>query len=372
MKCSVSGNLIIFIAFTNSLFASIPNSELDQEHSPLKKAEQEQVVDKTKDSKEKEAETTAVSAEHKSHGATPAENDTAAAKAERKSHSENPDTTPGPHTAKGAQEALETVKIGNLAFPPSQQPSPLVSIGQNIINRKQLQAQLSANEFKGEDHQYFINVNPALIYAFTDSLALFLAAPFAARYREDQNHHSSGPADVIIQLEYAFYTKAHRTYYDQATIVTNVTIPTGSTKKHPPTGFGANTFFLGGTYGRMGINWFGFVSSGVIAPSSSHKTRFGNQFLYQLGFGRRIANTKEWLLDWMIEIDGIYDWKNTVHNRIDPHSGGNVINLTPSLWYSTSESLFLQVGLGVPIQQTLFGHQKKNRYVLLFNSGWVF
>lgn len=273
-------------------------------------------------------------------------------------------------TTKGAEEAEQTLKIGNLAFPPSQQPSPLISFGQNIINRKEMQIQTVVTDFQG-DRQYFINIIPGLLYAFTDSFSIFLVSPFAVRYR-DEHHHSSGPGDFTIQLEYAFYTKAHRTYYDQATIVANVTIPTGSFKKDPPTGVGSNSYFIGGTYSRMEINWFYFASSGGVFTGSSHRSKHGEQFLYQFGIGRRITSTSEWLLDWMVEFDGTYSWKDRIHGKTNPDSGGNIIYMTPSIWFSTKDTLFFQCGIGVPIQQHLFGKQNKNRYLLIMNTGWLF
>lgn len=273
-------------------------------------------------------------------------------------------------TQKGAEEAEQTLKIGNLAFPPSQQPSPLISFGQNIINRKEMQAQIVAFQLKGFD-QYFINVNPAIIYAFTDSLSLFLVAPFAVRYKQD-GHHSSGPNDMIIQAEYAYYTKAHRTYYDQATLVANVSIPTGSTKKNPTTGLGSNSYFIGATFSRMEINWFYFVSTGRDFIGSSHRTKFGDQYLYQFGIGRRIYNTSEWLFDWMLEFDGTYFWKDRINGKINPNSGGNVIYLTPSIWISSKDSLFFQCGIGIPIKQHLYGDQTENDYLLIMNTGWLF
>jgi|688.fasta_scaffold00191_77 hypothetical protein len=272
-------------------------------------------------------------------------------------------------TQAGNEEAEKTLKIGILAFPPSQQPNGMVSFGQNILNKKQAQAFLLANEFKGDD-EYFINLVPSILYGFTDSLSLFISAPIAVRYRQD-DYHSSGPGDVSIQLEYAFYTKSYKTYFDQATVVTNVTIPTGSTKKNPPTGIGSNSFFIGGTYSRTGIDWYYFASSGGILTTSSHRTQFGDQFLYQFGVGRRIANTKEWLFAWIVEFDGTYSWKDKIHGVIDPNSGGNVIYLTPSLWVS-SENLIFQLGIGCPVQQHLFGHQRKNDYLLELNAGWTF
>lgn len=345
MKYSISQFWIIFIICPLALFAK--ESTVDEKNQVIEKTEKK---DSPADDKEK----------HKQENGQKTKNE----------EENQPNVAGGKQTQKGAEEAEKTVKVGNLAFPPSQQPSPLVSFGQNIINRKQAQAQLVVNEFRGEN-QYFVNINPAIIYAFTDSLSLFLVAPFAARYRQN-NHHSSGPEDSIIQLEYAFYTKAYRTFYDQATIVANVTIPTGSAKKNPPTGIGANSFFIGGTYSRMEINWFYFVSAGGVMTTSSHRTQYGDQVLYQFGFGRRITNTKEWLFDWMVEFDGTYSWKDRINGKINPNSGGNVIYITPSLWISSNESLFLQFGMGFPVEQRLFGHQEKIDYALFFNSGWLF
>lgn len=287
-------------------------------------------------------------------------------KKEEKKNADNQNSS----SQEGSEEAEKTIKVGNLAFPVSQQPTPLISFGQNVLDKKQAQAYVLANQFKGEN-QYFINLVPTLIYGFTDNFSIFLSAPFAVRYRQ-KDRHSSGPGDAIIQLEYAFYTKAYRTYYDQATIVTNIIIPTGSNKKNPNTGIGSNSFFIGGTYSRMGINWFYFTSHGGILTTSSHRTKFGNQFLYQFGTGRRIANSKEWLFAWMLELDGIYSWRDKIQGVIDPNSGGNVIYLTPSLWISSIESLIIQVGCGFPIYQHLFGHQIRNDYLLELNLGWTF
>lgn len=267
-------------------------------------------------------------------------------------------------------ESEKMLEIGNLAFPPSQQPSPLISLGQNIIDRKKPLAQAVVSQLKGED-RYSIYINPAILYPFTDDFSLFVVVPIGVRSRE-RKHRSSGTGDLTLQIEYAYYTKEYRTYYDQASIVGNVTLPTGSIKKSPSTGLGANSFFIGGTYSRMGMDWFGFISSGAIFMASSHRTQFGNQYLYQLGFGRRIFSTNEWLFDWMIEFDGTYCWKDKMHGKINSNSGGNVVYLTPSLWLSSKESLFIQFGLGCPILQYLCGHQKKDKYLLLFTSGWLF
>jgi len=153
--------------------------------------------------------------------------------------------------------------------------------------------------------------------------------------------------------------------------VTNITVPTGSVKKNPPTGFGSPSLFLGGTYYHVLVDWFVFTSQGAVLTCSDHGTKFGDQFLYQFGLGRNIPSPEGWIYAWMVEIDGQYNKKNRIDGVIDHDSGGNVIYATPSLWIS-SEEMLLQFGVSFPINQNLFGHQRKFDYALNFNFAWSF
>ncbi len=260
--------------------------------------------------------------------------------------------------------------VGNYALPTSQQPGPLVSIGENIINKNQTQVFLFVDKF-GEGENYFVDVIPAILYGVTDQFSIFVNTPVAASYKKDQQR-SSGLEDFSLQFEYAFYVKSTLQYMEEATVLANTTIPTGSTKKQPPTGFGSPTIFLGATINRMYTDWFGFSSYGVLFTSSNQGTKFGNQFLYQGGFGRNILGIpSKCIVAWMIEVDGIYIEKDRIKGVRDENSGGNTIYVTPSLWFSTPK-IVAQLGLGLPASQHLFGHQTRSTYLLLANFGWTF
>jgi hypothetical protein len=292
------------------------------------------------------------------------------AKQEKQDKKDNQDKGEDKDKKEKAPEPSKLLKVGNLAFRTSQQPVPLVAFGQNLIDENQVVVQLFADYIKGND-QYFIDVEPAMIYGFLDNFSIFINAPYAVRFKQD-GFHSSGPEDLLIQLEAAPYTEEHYTSYDQMTIVANVTIPRGSPKKNPPTGAGSNSFFLGMTYSTVGINWFYFSSYGGIFYASSHGTQFGNQFLYQAGVGKRIFSNADWLLDWMVEMDGTYSERSKIGGVIDPNSGGNVVVITPSLFLASKQSLVVQAGVGFPVVQQLFGHQNKNNYLLELKLSWAF
>lgn len=263
----------------------------------------------------------------------------------------------------------EPPPIGNFALPASQQPSGLVAFGGNIIDSGEVQIYMFADDFVGRRKQV-IDIFPNIVFGITDSLSLLFAFPFTPQFLDD-GHRSSGLEDFLVQFEYAFYTKKNKWCADQATIVTGLTIPTGSVHKNPPTGTGSPGFFIGATYMHECVDWFVFTCPGAFLTTENHHTKLGNQFLYQFGIGHNIPSPPGWIYACMVEVDGQYNQKNRFKGKIDPNSGGNVIIVTPSLWFSTKDML-VQFGLGFPILQNLFGKQNKIDYVFTINVAWSF
>lgn len=259
---------------------------------------------------------------------------------------------------------------GNYALPTSQQPGPFLSFGQNIIDKNELQIFLTPNYFKAHSETFF-TVSPSALYGITEDSSLYVIAPVAADFRSGDDH-SSGAGDTLIQYEYAFYETSNSKYTGQATVVTNMTLPSGSFYKNPPTGFGAPSFFLGTTYNQMYVDWLWFVSSGAIIPTRHNGIRVGSQYLYQFGVGPTIsAIPDKYILAGLLEFDGIYSEKNTVFNHYEPDTGGNVVSFTPSIWFSTPKFLF-QLGVSFPLSQQLNGNQSLMQYSITGNVAWSF
>lgn len=260
-------------------------------------------------------------------------------------------------------------KIGNFKLPTSQQPAALFGFGGNIIDKNEIQLYFFADDFIGKN-KITTDLIPSVLFGITENWSISFNFPFTP-ILEDGRNKSDGLEDFFVQLEYAFYNKSTLTYVDQATIVANITAPTGSIKKKPPTGFGSPSFFLGATYYHVLVDYFVFTAPGAILTTSEHRTKIGDQFLYQFGFGRNIPSPEGWIYAWMLEIDGQYNKKNRINGRIDRNSGGNAIYITPSLWIS-SKKMLLQFGISFPFNQNLFGNQRKFDYALNLNFAWSF
>lgn len=271
----------------------------------------------------------------------------------------------------GATDQEQPPQEGNFIFPyPTQQPGSLIAFGENIINQGQLQLLFFGDDDIGP-HKRNADLIPSILYGITDNLSVLFSLPIAADFK-NQQMQSSGLEDSILQFEYAFYAKSTRNYIDQATLVANMTFPTGSTSKQPPTGVGSPSFFLGATLNRTYVKWLMFTSYGTIQTTIKDATKFGNSYLYQAGVGRNLFDIDHaWLFALILEADGTYTEKNKINGQVDPNSGGNDIFVTPSLWAST-QHLVLQFGAGFPIAQALNGNQIKTSYLLAFNMAWAF
>lgn len=260
-------------------------------------------------------------------------------------------------------------EIGNLSLPASQQPSGLYGFGGNIIDKGEVQVYLFADGYFGRK-KIETDLLPYVLFGITESFSVLFTFPYSP-YNQDDKNKSCGLKDCFVQLEYAFYNKSTYSYVDQATLVGNITVPTGSSKKNPHTGFGSTSFFIGATYSRTTPDWLVFAAPGAMLTTSEHGTKFGDFFLYQLGFGKNMPSPPGWIYAWILEFDGQYTKKDRIKGVTDKNSGGNSIFVTPSIWISSREML-LQFGVSLPINQNLFGKQNKFDWGFNFNFAWSF
>ena len=236
-------------------------------------------------------------------------------------------------------------EAGNFSLPTSQQLAPLVSLGQTIIGKYQKQINLYAQRLYWESGGETL-LEPYFTYGISDKLTLQLTFPHVLQ-AQVQNMHSSGISDFEAQLEYAYFSKDTETYSQQATVLAEIIFPTGSSTKNPNTGIGTVGTMVGTTYSRTYLNWYGFVCLAGELNATHQGTHFGDEYFYEFGLGRIInAKSKKWIFAWLMELDGTYFTANTLFNVKNKNSGGNLIYLTPSLWYST-QRLILQGGGGL-------------------------
>lgn len=260
--------------------------------------------------------------------------------------------------------------IGNFALPPSQQPGPLLSFGQNILLKNQTAVYLGADDYTG-NQQHYAEALPNIVYGLTDNFSIMLNAPIALSFGQ-YNRSSSGIEDMIIQGEYYFDSKNTTTSTQQATVVANISLPTGSATKNPPTGSGSTGFFVGTTFNKTYIDWFMYASPGFNYHTQQNGYQAGNNYLYQAAIGRSFySDPNKWIIAWQVEADGTYSDKNKADYSLDENSGGNVIFLTPSLWAS-SQHLIAQVGIGYPIVQHWNGDQSNLSFLYIGSIGWTF
>jgi hypothetical protein len=81
--------------------------------------------------------------------------------------------------AKGRPMRVKQSKIGNFALPPSQQPGPLFSFGQNILDKGDLEIMTFVAHLKGHRNRT-TEIVPAILYGISDKASIFGVLPICA------------------------------------------------------------------------------------------------------------------------------------------------------------------------------------------------
>ena len=264
----------------------------------------------------------------------------------------------------------DQIKVGNLAFPTSQEPSPLFSLGQNIVDKHDLLILETYEQVKGPQKKYLGLLN-SILYGINDDISLLGTVPVAFDYTQDSKT-SKGIGDISLQGEWAFYNRDEWYYSLQATFVGNIAFPTAPNNPPKPNiGFGAVSIFLGTTFSYLDPDWYAWTSYGVIIPTQHHKTKYGNQFFYEAGVGYRLGTVGNWLFNLLVEFNGVFYSRDKLLGSIDTSSGGNVIFLGPTFYAATMKHFIFIAGFQGPITQSLKGVFKNSwRYSLY--AAWKF
>lgn len=294
------------------------------------------------------------------------------------------------------------LKVGNFLLPTSQQPSPLLSLGQNIVDKGDTMLFVGLNPLFGPKI-YTISLVPYFLYGITDKCSIIAGLPFL--FLKNEEAKAAGLADIYAQIEYAYYEYTQPTYTYQATCIAAILLPTGAAQKitrtpspslsaetpvtgtvsaapvgsgatvaasAPALGTGSVGFLFGGTVSYYSIDWLWFVSAGGTIATKGRTVRAGSNFLYQGGFGKNITTHNGWIFTWIIELNGAYTTREQICSVTQRNSGGNVLYLTPSLWAS-SERFIAQAGVTLLPAQHLFGCcQTKYEIGGMISLGWKF
>ncbi len=260
------------------------------------------------------------------------------------------------------------VPVGNFALPSSRQPSPLFSLGQNLVDKNEWLLVETFDYLKGPTQHSFILYN-ALLYGLSDRASLLFTVPSIPHQKQLQ-YTSRGIGDISAQVEYGLYINEKPTSIDAITILYNVQVPSGSVLKKPITGAGAPSFFLGTTASYTSIDWYLFTSYALNLPLSHNHKKVGNQFFYEFGIGLNFGNPGGGILLGLMEFNGIKTQKANDH-IVPSFPQGNIIFLGPSVYLAT-KNLVLQAGIQFPIMQQLLSKNDKGTLRCSIQLTWHF
>jgi hypothetical protein len=265
----------------------------------------------------------------------------------------------------------EQLHIGNFALPSSQQPSTLYGFGQYIVDKGDLLVGMAPSILVGRRNSNLSTFTPYLIYGIRDDLVILASLPVAMRWTTEC-FATTGLTDALLECEYLLYSYKTEADAWEVSIEGSLFLPFGSDTTIPVTGFGSPSFFAGVITRYISTEWYWYISAGGIFPTKHKQTRFGDTFLYQTGFGKNVGYEPDvWLCMVMLEMNGIYTQKNKICGEIDPNSGGNIIALGPTVWFSTQKFIF-QAGILPVVYQHWHGNQPNLTMFIDLNFEWKF
>jgi len=271
----------------------------------------------------------------------------------------------------------EPFKVGNFAN--LLWPSNAFGFGEFIFNKGTIAPYLSMLHTKNEN-QYSTELILQTGYGITNIVSLLVSLPITVNARSQGSlgfgnlelqckFTPQGVGDLEVQFEWAFYQKASTGSFTQATIVSNVTFPTGN---FCPTiglspGQGAYSLFFGATLSHTSDNWYAYLSDGISIAIPRNHIQIGNTVFYEGGIGRNLGNPWGTTLLALLEFNGVYIQKNKFCCLNNPNSGSNTIFLGPTMCWSIKNTQFFG-GVQFPAYQHLNGIQPKQKYRLIFNA----
>lgn len=258
--------------------------------------------------------------------------------------------------------------IGN--FTNDRSPSTVFGFGQFILDEGNTNLYLYIEQDKGQK-QNSVTLFPLVAYGIADYLSAYCSLPLIVSCYEN-GIKSHGLGDLTAQFEYVFW-QLSKPIDVWATIVANLTLPTANTLRNQSLGLGSPSFFLGTTISMLSTKWYAYAEAGGSFVATKYKCiKPGNCFLYEWGFGYNLASQKNTAITMLFDFNGIYTQKDVSNTGIsDPNSGGNIVYIGPTLFYSY-KSWAITFGIQGPALQALNGTQNKQYYRTLFSASVQF
>ncbi len=244
-------------------------------------------------------------------------------------------------------------------------PGPLFSLGQNVIPKQKFVLGTGLGYRDGVfNHQLRWSIGG--IYGITDHLSATFIFPYILKERSE-NKRTSGLADMIIDLEYAYYEKEGERSLVQATIIGGLQFPTSDQDKKLLLDFGSWAGFIGITNSFLFLPWYWFFSAGVLIARNRDNIEFGNEYIYESGVGIKLIKLNhDDNVALLVEMNGRYLTKSKINGQSIPAVGGHVLYVGPVIRLDW-RTITAQAGIQFATTQHIFDSKEEIDYRVAFS-----
>jgi hypothetical protein len=258
-------------------------------------------------------------------------------------------------------------KKGNFALPAALQPIKLFGNQQTMVDKGDLVLFNGLANNKGSDATKVWL--PGFVYGMMDTWSVYFAVPVILEEKE-KGFQSSGVGDASFLTEFALYSRTSRRSAQLWTLQATMSFPTGNPLKVPSTGLGYPTWTLATLFTHMTVKFFCGAGLWTTLHSNFNGSREGHTVNYNLAMGYNLGHPMRGILCGLLELDGIHKQRDVITCVKNPLSGGNLVYLGPSLFWSFS-NVILQTGIQFPVMQHFRDPTERFGYRAALLVAWV-
>ncbi|HHH13155.1 MAG TPA: hypothetical protein ENJ98_02865 [Thiolapillus brandeum] len=248
-----------------------------------------------------------------------------------------------------------------LSTPAAWGHDPIFGIGPHVLYKGGVEIAVEGEADKaGSEKEQALTLE--LTYGLTGDWAAGAELPYA--YRQEGSESNSGNGDVALFTKYRFWRRDSLGLQESAAVLLKVVTDTADGSGTPRLDKGATDTILGLTYGYEGRRWYRWAGIRYrFNGKNDAGLERGDRVLLDFvgGYRPRLTGYREPDTVWLLELNGEYGKRASLHGSDLPDTGGTEWFLSPGLFW-TRRNFAVKAGVQVPIYSNLNGDQDESDY----------
>ena len=238
---------------------------------------------------------------------------------------------------------------------------PIFGIGPHVLYRGGVEIATEFDAEKaGKEQEQALSLE--VTYGLTGDWAVGIDLPY--RFLKQKGDRNEGVGDLKLFTKYRFWRRDRLGLQESAAVLFKVVTDTADGSGTPRLDKDATDAILGLTYGYESRRWYRWASIRYrFNGRNDQAVDRGDRVLLDFvgGYRPRLTGYREPDTVWLLELNGEYGKRASLHGADLPDTGGTEWFLSPGLFW-TKRNFAVKAGVQIPIYSDLNGNQHGSDY----------